>query len=266
MYFLIFINCISVFGFATFVKHPDLLARYQWSPPIFAVSYPLFAQLQIACGFLVVSYACLQSFGKKLTLRLFFSAALISFCMELLSTTYGIPFGKYSYTSLLGWQIFGHVPFWIPVSWFCMSIVSWVMAGQILGNQSTAFFKVLLGSVLLLTWDMTLDPAMSQLTPYWVWEQPANFLLNMPVRNLGGWFLTGCLIMTSFHFLQPKKSPLTMQGQFPLKFYLANLLLPVGFAVVGHLWFPLLITATVGLSCLGLAQCLRSAEKLESNP
>lgn len=170
--------------------------------------------------------------------------------MELWSTSFGIPFGKYSYTSLLGWKIFGKVPFWIPVSWFFMSLASWLLAHQILGKNRPVFLKVLVGSALLLTWDFTLDPAMSQLTPFWVWEQSQNFVLHMPLRNLGGWFLTGCLIMTGYHLQLPRLPDLWKDKDFALKYYGANLLLPVGFAVVAGLWVPILVTVFVGLICI----------------
>ena len=45
----------------------------------------------------------------------------MSLASELLGTGLGIPFGPYSYTSLLGPKWFELVPLLIPLSWFTMS-------------------------------------------------------------------------------------------------------------------------------------------------
>ena len=251
MLFLILINSVSIFGYVTFVQHPELLARFAWSIPIFAIAFPFFAQLQIGWAFALAFYTSAKQFGRACA-GLFLSAFFISLTMELCSTTYGFPFGKYSYSDLLGWKILGHVPFWIPVSWFFMSLVCWLLANQILGRSRSIFAKVVLGSLLLITWDFTLDPAMSLLTPFWNWEQPENPLLHMPTLNLAGWFLTGCLIMTCFNLQFPDMIKKWKQADFPVKFYLANLLLPLGFAIVGQLWLPVFVTFAIGLACLVL--------------
>jgi putative membrane protein len=253
------INCVSIFGFVTFVQHPELLSKFSWSIPIFSMSFPFFAQLQIGWAFILAFYFCAKQFGLS-SLRLFFSAFFISLAMELCSTTYGFPFGKYSYTELLGWKILGHVPIWIPISWFFMSLASWLLAHQIIGPNRSIVGKILLGALLLLTWDFTLDPAMSQLTPFWLWEQPPNPFLHMPTLNLAGWFLTGCLIMTCFEMQLPDLRAKWKQTNFPIKFYLSNLLLPFGFALVGKLWLPTFVTLTVGLLCFLLVQTLGNVQ------
>ena len=263
VWLLILINCVSIFGFATFCRNPHLIVQYPWSVPIFVDSFSFFAQVQIACSFLVIMRASLKSLGQ-VTYRLLMSAFAIGFSMELWSTSFGIPFGKYSYTDLLGWKILGKVPFWIPISWFCMSLASWLLAHQILGKNRPIFFKILLGAVLLLTWDFTLDPAMSQLTPFWLWDQSQNFILHMPIRNLGGWFLTGCLIMASYHFQLPSLAERWRNKTFPLKYYLANLLLPMGFAVVARLWLPILGTALIGSICFFLIKILGSSRNFRT--
>ena len=53
---------------------------------------------------------------------------IVSLTSELLGTTYGIPFGAYSYTTLLGPKWFDRVPLLIPLSWFTMSWAAWIIA------------------------------------------------------------------------------------------------------------------------------------------
>jgi len=262
---LLAVNLISIFGFATFVMHPELLARYSWAPPIFAVSYRVFAQLQIALAFAILARRCQKGFGWR-WLKLFIPAALISFSMEYLSTTYGLPFGHYSYTPLLGWKIAGQVPVLIPLSWFFMSLPSFLLADQILGTQSTRLTRIVLGSLLLLSWDLTLDPAMSSLTPFWIWESSSTFFLQIPVKNLAGWFLTGCLILWVYDLFSVRINEGWKRDQFALKFYAANLLLPLGISFFGKLWSSIVATTIAYILFAVLARATGGSRNFRTAP
>lgn len=252
MILLVLINAISIFGYVTFVLNPQLLSYFSWAPPIFAVSFPLFAQLQIFVAFLVMVFHCKKDLDK----RWFFclaAAFIISFVMEYGGTTYGIPFGKYSYSSMLGWKLAGQVPFLVPLSWFFMAFSSYFLAEQILGNRKWPFAKTILGSFLLVSWDLTLDPAMSHLTSYWLWEEQVNSFLKIPLSNLLGWFLTGVLIIGCFELSRisiPKK---WQMNQFPLKFYAVNLMLPLGLSMASQLWLSVIATLLAFVFCFWIS-------------
>ena len=252
MFLIVILSCISIFGYATFMLHPNLLSYFSWAPAVFSMSFSFFSQSLIILGFLVLARECHKSFGWG-WLRYFAVAYLISVTMELASTTYGIPFGKYAYTTLLGFKIFDHVPVLIPLSWFFMAVPSYCLAELILGSFKNRWIKVILASLLLVTWDFTLDPAMSKLTPFWIWEEPGPTILNVPIKNIAGWFLTGILICTSFELLNFKTPKKWIENLFPLKFYLANILLPVGLAIAGEIWMALAATVLVFIFCGGLA-------------
>jgi uncharacterized membrane protein len=252
MILLLIINAVSIFGYATFVLNPQLLSHFSWAPAIFVASFPLFAQAQILVGFLVMAFNCYKNLDKSWYFYLA-SAFLISFIMEYGGTTYGIPFGKYTYTSFLGWKIANEVPVLIPLSWFFMALPSYLIAEQILGQRQWPFAKTFLGSILLVTWDLTLDPAMSHLTSYWIWEEPANSILKIPIKNIFGWIFTGILILGFFELKGLKMPEKWKQNQFPLKFYGVNLMLPVGFSIAGGLWFPVVATMLVFLFCIWMS-------------
>ncbi|NDG85294.1 MAG: carotenoid biosynthesis protein [Proteobacteria bacterium] len=234
---LIAVNLISIFGFATFSLHPSLLARFEWAPPIFAVSYPLFAQLQILIGFLVFAREAVKRSGGRFS-RLLAASVLVSFVMEYCGTTWGIPFGKYSYTSLLGWKILGQVPVLIPLSWFFMSVPSFLLADQLLGERSGRAGRILLGSFLLLSWDLTLE-----------WESKSGPPFHIPPLNLAGWMITGCIILSLYELSGLRSGPSWSRDRFPLRFYLANLLLPFGISLFGGIWAPIATTLLVASAC-----------------
>jgi uncharacterized membrane protein len=47
-----------------------------------------------------------------------------------------------------------------------------------------------LASFVLLSWDLSLDPAMSYATRYWIWGSTGAYY-GMPWLNLFGWYVTG---------------------------------------------------------------------------
>jgi len=103
--------------------------------------------------------------------------------------------------------------------------------------------------VLLIAWDFTLEPAMSQLTPYWIWEEAGVFFFGVAVRNLLGWLVTGLLIFTSFEILRLRAYSHHFQSSWPLRFYLLNLFLPIGLSLAGSAWPPVVLTAVVLSGC-----------------
>jgi uncharacterized membrane protein len=162
-------------------------------------------------------------------------AVLISLGSELLGTSTGFPFGHYAYLSGLGYKIAGLVPFTIPLSWFYMGLSTFLLAyaglQSLLASKNlaiataTKLATVLVGAVLLTSWDFVLDPAMSQTSvPFWQFQQ-AGMFFGMPYRNLAGWTGTGALFMGISALLWRSTPPLKLsrsQLGLPLLVYLVN--------------------------------------------
>ena len=245
---LLIVNVVSIFGYATFALHPELLSRWPWTAEVFAVSYPLFARGQI----LIAAAAWIALLTRAVRLRWvlpFVAVFLISGLMEFLSTTYGVPFGKYEYTGLLGAKILGKVPWLIPLSWFFMAVPSLLLAREMLGRDSWTISRISMGAVILLSWDLSLDPAMSHLTPFWLWETPGTYY-GMPIGNLAGWFFTGVMIMAALEAMRVSEWSSRLSPRATWAFYLANLLLPFGMSVAAGLWGAVVLT--LGALALGL--------------
>lgn len=217
----------SLLGYGIFTSRPDLLVQvdpqarfFTWAFHGFAVGNMLFG------GLAVVAEAVLHD--RKPAIIAMAAVYIISLASELLGTTYGIPFGAYSYTTLLGPKWFDRVPLLIPLSWFTMSWAAWIIARRRTGG----FQAVLLGTCLLVAWDLLLDPAMSRVTSYWIWGDKGNYY-GMPWTNLLGWAITGFVLLAMLHKLAPEpKSDL----RFSLMVYFVNFLLPLGFCVLNGYW------------------------------
>lgn len=219
-------------GYATFGRHPALLARLPQVTPFYGISFHFFAQAHvwIAWSTLVV---ILTRYAGARWLPAFVALYLISLGSELLGTGAGIPFGAYRYTQALGPRWLGHVPVVIPLSWFFMALPSYALVRRALPRRPVA--RVLAASLLLLSWDLALDPAMSRATAYWVWEQPGAYY-GMPWLNLFGWYLTGLALMAALALLRAEGWIATLPTRWLCGFYGANLLLPLGMAAAAGLW------------------------------
>lgn len=233
----------------------------QWSMAGGGVVYMI---LGAAAVFLYAS----RTLGIGRTLAFMLPAVFISLTSELLGTSTGFPFGHYTYLSGLGYKIAGLVPFTIPLSWFYLGCVSYLLARAGLEVDTKPSLwrhmgAIGLGSLLLTSWDFVLDPAMSQTAlPFWYWHQPGAFF-GMPYQNFAGWLGTGAVFMTVAALLwrnQPIKFERS-QLNLPLVVYLGNF----GFATVMSLAAGFSIPVLLGL-VLGVAPAVAFWWKASAAP
>jgi uncharacterized membrane protein len=218
----------SLLGYGIFTSRPELLTQVDTGARFFTWAFYGFAIGNMFFGGLaVVAEAILRD--RTLALWAFAWVYFVSLVGELLGTTYGIPFGAYSYTALLGFKWFEHVPVLIPLSWFTMSWACWVIARQ----RTAGISAILFATVLLVAWDLLLDPAMSKVTSYWIWGDRGSYY-GMPWTNLLGWGVTGLVLFIILARLAP--APLS-QVRFAISVYTINFALPLGFCVLNQYWF-----------------------------
>jgi uncharacterized membrane protein len=230
----------SLLGYGIFTSRPELLIQldpgarfFTWAFYGFAVGNMLFG------GLAVVAEAVLRDrTSGLLAFALIYSVSLVS---ELLGTTYGIPFGAYSYTALLGFKWFDRVPLLIPLSWFTMSWACWVIARQ----RRDGRLAVILATALLVAWDLLLDPAMSKVTSYWIWGQSGTYY-GMPWMNLLGWGVTGLVLFIILSKIAPAPHS---ELKFAISVYIINFALPLGFCVLNQYW----LAVWAGLGAIAIA-------------
>ena len=140
------------------------------------------------------------------------TACVLALGAELVGTSTGLPFGDYTYSGLLGYRIFGLVPFPIPLSWFYMLLGSLVIMARLttgLDHVRTRWKWALGAGLLMVAWDISMDPAMVK-TGHWSWGTgemfrdsgisavvaffTADAFYGMPLSNWFGWLLTAALI------------------------------------------------------------------------
>jgi len=243
-------TAISVAGFALFGLHPERLAGLDPSAiRFYSISFRFFAVGQVVlAGIVMIQFLTRHAGWKWLTP--FVVVYAISLTSELLGTTYGIPFGAYSYSQALKPMWLGRVPLGIPMSWFYMSVPSYAIAASLLRNRDSIIARVGLASFILLAWDLALDPAMSSATKYWEWGENGPYY-GMPLLNLFGWYVTGIVLMSALAALKSDAWIERLPVRWLAAFYGANLFLALGIALTAGKWLALLFTvAALGITTI----------------
>lgn len=206
-------------------------------------------------GAAAVAIYAYRQLGLKATLAFMLPAVFLSLGSELLGTSTGFPFGHYSYLSGLGYKIGGLVPFTIPLSWFYVGLVSYLIARAGLEvDKRPGLLRhtgaIALGALALTSWDFVLDPAMSQTAlPFWYWQQPGAFF-GMPYQNFVGWMGTGALFMSVAAVLW-RNMPLKLEREqlsLPLVVYLSNFAFATVMSCAAGFWIPVLLGLLVGVA------------------
>jgi len=239
---LVLFTLCAVLGYAVYGLHPERLPSSELALSVFSASFTAFARLHIVLAGAVLSYVLVRRTGLRWLLPLVVVSSL-SFGAEHVGTGYGVPFGGYAYSGLLGPKLGGRVPFLIPLSWFLMALPAWILAGD--GGR---FRRVALGAAWLVVWDLALDPAMSFLTPYWMWENSGAYY-GMPWVNLAGWYGTGVVLMAALEALSGWASFDRLDRRWMAAYYATILAMPLGMLVGAGLW------GAVAATALGVGSC-----------
>jgi uncharacterized membrane protein len=278
------LTIFSGIAFATFLSPP--LPDWLSTPAnqrIMAFNFKWGGQTTVVFGALAGLLHSIGKLGRRTALLVFVLSFGISLCSELLGTSTGLPFGPYSYTSLLGYKILGLVPFNIPTSWFYMLYCSLAICGRLLpakDDGTSRWWWALVAAFVLTAWDVSMDPAMVA-SVHWLWHLPSlegmplwqNILIGghfygMPLTNWLGWLLTGIVVSRVMLAIVPpsawakKVSP----SNFPLGLYAVNGVLPLGICFGRGLWLAFVLGAIAMGIPLALALWKRPATAPRSTP
>ena len=251
------VSALSLLGFASFGLHPERLASTPGAAPLYGWMLLLAPRAQILLAFGALALLLTRRTGAR-WLPTFLAVYLISLLSELAGTTVGLPFGPYRYTDGLGAKWLSHVPMLIPLSWFFMALPSYAIARWRFPRSVAA--RVVAGSIVLLSWDLALDPAMSLVTRYWVWSVDGPYY-GMPLLNLVGWYITGLALMIALSALRADRWIALLPLRWLIAFYGANLLLPLGMIVAAGLSGAVAATTAAMLLCWLVARRLPAAEE-----
>lgn len=256
--FLALFTFLAIGGYRIFALQPNLIPDSEFARAMYGVSFKLFARVHILLAALVLGIFLSRQSGTR-WVPAFFAVAFTSFLSEYIGTGYGIPFSGYEYTNLLGYKLGGRVPLVIPISWFLMALPSWVLARWVFPSSRGRIGRILFASYLLTAWDLALDPAMSFLTPYWVWENKGPFY-GMPWINLAGWMGTGMVLMVVLELLGAKRWAEGLELKWVMAYYGVVLLMPLGMMAAAGLWGGVAVTALALFLAWGIGGWIRGRQ------
>ncbi|MCL4452711.1 MAG: carotenoid biosynthesis protein [Candidatus Thermoplasmatota archaeon] len=136
--------------------------------------------------------------GIKYTAIFFSVSYSLSFIMEIIGVHTGIPFGKYSYSHILGPEILS-VPVAVPFLWSSLLYFSSLATRG----------RILIPAILLTALDLSFDPRFSM--HLWHWAIPGIYF-GVPVTNFIGWFITSVLIYSILYFLIKNEDSTDING------------------------------------------------------
>ena len=147
--------------------------------------------------------------GRRTSLAFFSAAVVVGWVAEELGVTTGLVFGPYHYTDVLGHKL-GAVPLLIPLIWFMILYLAYVISNLIAGDGPAGHYKHIshavwlsaLGALIATAYDLTLDPFMSQ-EPIraWRWDASGPYY-DIPDQNFRGWIavaFVALLLMRLIH-------------------------------------------------------------------
>jgi len=242
-------------GLLWVMPHPEVLELIPAGPKLFEFSMAGGGVVYILFGAMTVALFTYRTLGWRVLAGFALPAVGLSLSSELLGTSWGFPFGDYSYLNGLGYKIAGLVPFTIPLSWFYLGLSAYLLArGGLAVVRQPGVWRVLgallLGAEMLMAWDFVLDPAMSQTAmPFWYWHEPGAFF-GMPYQNFVGWLGTGFVFMTvatAIWRLSGCVPQLSRQAlTTPLVVYLGNFVFALVMSAGAGFWVPIGLGILVG--------------------
>jgi uncharacterized membrane protein len=168
----------------------------------YSVAVDLFFGLSFALLFFAAAQA-IYEMGLTRTVVFFVITSAVGFFAEVLGTSSGFPFGKYTYgtylgSSYLGPEILG-VPEVVPLIWF---VIVYICFSQTYSRDPTkSSFSRLLPAIALtafgvMAWDVIVDPMFTSYG-YWIWspDNPGPKIYGVPLTNFVGWFAVSFLML-----------------------------------------------------------------------
>jgi uncharacterized membrane protein len=191
-----------------------ILANLVWD--YFGMNSPFWYNIPI--GLIMTTYAYIHGrryFGAFRINTLFVLTFVISFIMEHLGVSTGLPFGSYFYGDLHGPKVLGTVPVLIPFSWFMFLYPAVIISNELLdgwrplkdllegrpGIVRTVIYA-LTDSIVLTSLDIIIDPVWV-FRGAWTWTEtgsiaPGQLFYGIPVLNYFGWLFTSFIIFIIF--------------------------------------------------------------------
>jgi len=161
--------------------------------------------------------------GPGPALRFVVIGVVLGWLAEQLGATYGLFFGSYTYTEVLGPRI-GAVPFIIPLMWFALCYVAYVTANLIVWQLPSdgapalaqSIVMSLLAAMIVTAYDLGADPYMVFQLKAWIMTKTDGGWFGETLQGFVGWMIVSFTIVLAFRVSLRRRAPLAAGPVTPL--------------------------------------------------
>lgn len=184
-----------------------------------------------------------------------FGTAAIGGGLSALGARIGLPFGPFIFASGLGTVFYKSLPWTMPLIWLIVIFNSRGVARLILRpwrkNKTYGYRVIGLTAILVLLFDVALDPFASRVKHFWLWSATALKLTweNAPLVNFFTWAAVTLLILLVVTPALIVKKPRVkgMRHYHPLCVWLGGLVIFGTGCAINGIWPPVFADAAMGL-------------------
>lgn len=172
-------------------------------------SVPTSVLVLVPVAFALIHGAARYGWGGILAFILI--CLVVSNIFENVSILTGFPFGHYHYTGGLGPKLF-LVPLLIGPAYISTGYLAWVIGNVLVGDvrrgtgRFTLFATPFIAAFAMVAWDVCLDPTLSTILKFWIWQDGGGFF-GVPLTNYLGWFLTVYIFFQLFALYARSRRP-----------------------------------------------------------
>ncbi len=152
----------------------------EWSHYVSGINVVLFA--------LPLFWALRRWLGWRDAIVLIAIFAVLSMAIEISAIATGFPYGHFGYSDLLGFRIFGSVPWTVAFAWTPLVFAAYAAAALV---GRSLFLRLVLTVSFLIAFDLVLDPGAVRLG-FWQYNSGGGFY-GVPLSNFAGWAFSGAL-------------------------------------------------------------------------
>jgi uncharacterized membrane protein len=217
-----------------------LLATTAWHYPATTLA------LVGACAamFWVCAWSATRLLGDRGARTLMALALGLGWFAEQMGASHGWFFGRYTYTEVLGPRL-GDVPLAIPLMWFALALIGYVMASLMLWRRPvhahpgfrSGLLTAWLAAMVITAFDLGADPYFVFVLKAWIMQKTDGGWFGETLQGFAGWMAVSLLIVGSFQALAaPRRSPPPVDGLplavlVPILIYASGLVFQV---LLGH--------------------------------
>lgn len=158
--------------------------------------------------------SAIHMLGARAALRFVLIAVTVGWAAEELGSQFGWFFGDYTYTDVLGPTV-GSVPFVIPLMWFALTYIAYVIANLMvwqtpsdgvtpLGQTLTQSF---LAAMIVTAYDLGADPYMVFKLKAWIMHKQDGWWFGETLQGFVGWMFVSFVIVFLFRLSLRRRPP-----------------------------------------------------------